>query len=67
MLMPKAAMDHYYFAARGKYKVRRPWQILSMQAKSVAQPMRNSTHHQLGSRVGFPNPRHACADDIGHI
>lgn len=59
--MPEAAVHEDYRPVAREYQVRPAWQVLAVQAESVAERVREASHGHLGRRVLTSNARHALA------
>jgi hypothetical protein len=59
--MPKAPVNEDRLLATDECDVRTPWQILSMEPKTIAQPMKEHADGQLGLGMLRAYPRHQSA------
>jgi hypothetical protein len=67
MLMPKAAMYEYDFAAPGENDIGRTRQVAPVDPEPVAQSMRHLPDNQLRLTVGFADEGHTSTHDVRNI
>jgi hypothetical protein len=61
MTMPEATMDEDHGLVFREYDVGPAWQICTVEAKAISQPVKQAAHCQLGARIRPLHFGHICA------